>query len=144
MSYINPNTDFLGVRFALSLAYISLSAIVIYWVQELDKKACACSKSWKRDFLMWGHAISIAVRVAFLIFPGIEFDRIVMVGLSVFHVALMAIMLNYAAELERMKCECSEGWKRRLAFFWPVVYFSMLALAFVLALTIFLVAKKNT
>lgn len=144
MSYINPKTDFLGVRFALSLVYICLSAIVIYWIQELEKEACACSKSWKRDFLMWGHAISIATRVAFLIFTELEFDKFVMVGLSVFHVALMAIMLNYATELERMKCECSKGWKRRLAFFWPVVYFSMLALAFVLAFTIFLVAKKNS
>ncbi len=66
----------------------------------------------------------------------------VMVGLSVFHVALMGSMLSYATDLERMKCECLEGWKRRVAFFWPVVYFSMIALAFLLAITIYLVAKK--
>jgi hypothetical protein len=141
MSYVNPS-DVAGIRFVLSLVYICLSGIVLYWTQELSKQACACSKSWKRDFLTWGHAISIALRVAFLIFSEWEFDRMVMVGLSVFHVALMGIMLSYATDLERMKCECSEGWKRRVAFFWPVVYFSMIALAFLLAITIYLVANK--
>ena len=138
---MNPN-EFTGLRFVLSLVYICLSAIVLYWTQELSTHACACSKSWKRDFLTWGHAIAIALRVAFLIFSEWEFDKAVMVGLSVFHVALMAVMLNYDMELERMKCQCSEGWKWRVAFVWPTVYFSMLAVAFFLAITIFRVAKK--
>lgn len=136
-------SNILAFKIAVAVASLSLSGVVIYWTNELQTNACGCSDSWKREFLMWGYIVNVVLKLAILALPNmtksskpLQLYQIASVGALAFNVTLFAVLLSYAVELERLKCKCSEGWKRRVAFIWPVVYFSLLAMALLMVLAI--------
>ena len=113
-----------------AIVTIVLSCIVVYWTREMG--ACPCAASWKRGFLMWGYAVFIVTRLLILLRPtdrtayfNVYFPFIA--ASLVFNIVLFGVLLSYARDLEKLKCECSEGWQRKVAFVWPAVYFSLLS-----------------
>ena len=137
------DSNIIAFKLAIALTSLTLSGVVVYWTNELRTNACGCSESWKREFLMWGYIVNIVLKLAILAIPTMtksakpfQMYLIASGGALALNVTLFATLLSYAVELERLKCKCSEGWKRRVAFIWPVVYFALLAMALLIALAI--------
>lgn len=106
-------------------ARVLLDGAIVHWTFDLERKACRCSRSWKRGYLRASHAADMALRLLVLALPVKPFA--LLLAVVAFDVAQFAVLLSYAAEMDTLECECSAGWRRALAFAWPVVYFSLFA-----------------
>lgn len=119
--------DALSPLTLLSLATrVFLSGALVQWTFQLERASCECSRSWKRDYVRYSYIVDVVLRLMLYVLP--VRPAPFLLAVVVFDVAQFGVLLSYANELERSECECSEGWKRTLAFVWPVIYFSFVAM----------------
>ena len=129
------------MRLALALALVltplaflvKVAAVVTVatWIGKMKRKdrqdeACACSAGWKREYIFWSLMADLLAGFALALF----FDRApaLLVALLVAHeICLMTVLSVYARDLQRARCECSEGWMREVAQAWPVFRAGMAA-----------------
>lgn len=121
----------------LSLAArVFLSASIVQWTFQLEREACRCSRSWKRDYVRTSYLADVVLRILLFVLRDRPKPKPLLLAVFAFDVAQFAVLLSYAVELERAECGCSEGSQRVLAFVWPVIYFSFVAMIFSFALMV--------
>jgi hypothetical protein len=109
-------------------AKIAAVVTVATWIGKMKRRdgACACSAGWKREYLFWALMADLLAGFALALFV----DRVpaLLVVLFVAHeICLLTVLSVYARDLQRARCQCSEGWMREVAQAWPVFRAGMAA-----------------
>ena len=103
------------------IIHIAVAVIVFLYVSDLEKDNCACSDTWKRDYVKYGSIVALVFSVLLLLISltskqnilnnNVMRPLLIVINLYLFSYVLVSII--YFVELsKKLKCDCSKNWKR--------------------------------
>ena len=89
--------------------------LALAWVMKLEKKQCACSKDWRRDYMKYFFIAVIALQ--FVILSGKE--KLIKyasgpVGLAT--LVYIGVSISYIDSQRKKHCDCSKSNERMILF----------------------------
>lgn len=133
----------------LFVAQVSLVMYLLHYLQQLETIGCKCALGWRRDFIRVYLTYSITVNsilMACMLLNGPAFFQFVHNNAAIFstislvHLALnivnVVIMLQYVSDLQKKKCECSEGTARTVMLVMSIVVAALYAFSAVQILVV--------
>ena len=119
-----------------SVISIVLTAIILRYVLELERKKCPCSLTWQHDFIKGFAPVIIVISlISLLVSPRVLvnfiksnalFGTLYMVYLLVGIFYAITLIL-YFLELRYSQCECARNWKQ-YGLLYPLISFAILLL----------------
>jgi hypothetical protein len=111
----------------MSLVGLVLNVIILMYILELEKKKCACSKHWMRDFIKYVSIIMIVLSLIIAFIPNFIKScktNVVcesLMGLySIIGLIYVIVLVVYYFHIQKKtNCECSLNWKRH-ALLYPL------------------------
>ena len=90
------------------------------WILNLEKKHCACSRDWRRDYMKYFFMAVIAFQ--FVLLSGKE-KLVKFVGAPVGLATLVyiGVSISYIDSQRKKQCECSKSNERMILFAFSVV-----------------------
>jgi len=115
--------------YLLSLTFIFLT-ILFFWriiihhsyIKDLKKNKCYCSNDWREKIVQYGPIINIVIGIIlfylqfFIIKKDFDLHKFNIIPL-IFYV----IYITYIYKLIKIKCECSNNWKRDFIFLLTII-----------------------
>jgi uncharacterized membrane protein YecN with MAPEG domain len=96
-----------------SLFFVLLYSIFLYYILELNKKKCYCSKSWEQTYIKYFSILIIFLNLLKLFFPSNTL-LIKIAGIIFFIGGIIFIIsvFKYIKKLKKENCKCSQNWKK--------------------------------
>ena len=120
------------VLYTLISLYLARFFIHYFYIKELNEDNCACAEDWREKWVQYGPIINIVIGYI-LIF--IQYKLLFLKGkinnLSyTIPIALSLLYISYIYKLIKIKCECSNNWKRDFILFFTIfiIIFQILGL----------------
>lgn len=104
---------------------ITLSSLIIYYLNNLKTIGCECALNFKRDYIMYYSMVSIlfnivsfAVGVPTILIYYIRYPILYSIPAVLFAAAVvnMVFIFQYVEEMKKINCECSESVYRDMMF----------------------------
>ena len=104
---------------------ITLSSLIIYYLNNLKTIGCECALNFKRDYIMYYSMVSIlfnivsfAVGVPNILLYYIRYPILYTIPAILFTAAVvnMVFIFQYVEEMKKINCECSESVYRDMMF----------------------------
>lgn len=107
-----------------SLAFIFtvllVNTIMFTWIYDLERSACTCSKSWKREALKYSIPVTVALAVIAVVIQNVSWSLGVYSLYNIASTFVLICMLSYVLDLRRLSCKCSKGWRETFSYVWPI------------------------
>jgi len=110
---------------------ITLSSLIIYYLNNLKTIGCACALNYKRDYIMGFSGILIAMNLAAVVVGGSHKLAAVymkypvlygfLVALTIGAIVNIVFTLQYVEEMKRINCDCSESVYRDMMFILAII-----------------------
>lgn len=90
------------------------------WVMKLEKKHCACSKDWRRDYMKYFFIAVIALQ--FVLLSGKEkLIKYVSAPMGLATLAYIGISISYIDSQRKKHCDCSKSNERMILFAFSIM-----------------------
>ena len=127
--------------FFMTRTLIFLSNLIIFlYLYLLKKNDCECSKSYKREFILYFTLSYIFIIISFITFP--KFFRknniigtLLKLYLGIFLIVNAYMVYTYSESLDKNKCKCSDNLGRDIMRIYNVFYIFLMTLLFILVLS---------
>jgi hypothetical protein len=149
---MNKNCSFL-----IFLIIILINLLIINYVIKLEKKECACSSHWKRDYIKYYSMLTVllaffvlCISLSLNITSSKSFKKIIKSPLfkSVYILYFIAGVINiwalftYSQNIVISKCKCSESWERSVIYYYSMIIVSVYIFISILLLLEYLCNTK--
>ena len=123
-----------------SVISIVLTAIILRYVLELERKKCPCSLTWQHEFIKGFAPVIIVVSlISLLVSPKVLMNQIKnnsLVGTIYMLYLLVGIfygitLVLYFLKLRYSQCECARNWKQ-YGLLYPVISFAIALLVIII------------
>ena len=110
------------VLYLLISLYLARIFIHYFYIKELNEQNCECTKDWRKQLVQYGPIINIVIGYV-LIF--IQYKLLFLKG-KINNLAYMIpiifslLYITYIYKLIKIKCECSDNWKRDFILFFTI------------------------
>jgi hypothetical protein len=113
----------------INLVSITISYLIINWIDKIEKNKCKCSENYKRDYIKYGWyfviiitIISLIINIINHIFKNIiiDYDLLKLIYSLIFTYIIILTIL-YIYDLKTKKCICSESYSREIAFYYSIM-----------------------
>ena len=102
---------------------VTLSSLIIYYLNNLKTIGCECALNFKRDYIMYYSMVNILFNVVSFGVPTIliyyiRYPILYSVPAVLFAAAIvnMVFIFQYVEEMKKINCECSESVYRDMMF----------------------------
>lgn len=113
----------------INLISITVSYLIIKWIDKIEKNKCKCSENYKRDYIKYGWYFIIFITILSLIiniinhvFKNIiiDYDLLKLIY-SLIYLYIVILTIIYVYDIKTKKCICSEGYSREIAFYYSII-----------------------
>jgi len=113
----------------INLISITVSYLIIKWIDKIEKNKCKCSENYKRDYIKYGWyfiifitILSLIINIINHIFKNIiiDYDLLKLIYSLIFTYIIILTIL-YIYDLKTKKCICSESYSREIAFYYSIM-----------------------
>jgi len=112
----------------LALINIVFWSVALLWVISLEKKACACSKDWRRDYMKYYFIAAILFQFL-LLSKNPMYLKIASPFMALAFLVYLYATVTYIQRQKRRQCHCSESTERTVLFFSSIIQIIVLACA---------------
>lgn len=99
---------------ALFTPGLVLNAIALSWILSLERKGCQCGADWRRQYLKFWYAFSIAVPLIFVVMKDGKYFQQFVYLLGLMGLLAFAALVSFLWDIERRPCECAQDWREKL------------------------------
>ena len=102
--------------------YLARIFIHYFYIKELNEENCECAKDWREKWVQYGPIINIIIGYI-LIF--VQYKLLFLKGkinnlVYMIPVGFSLLYISYIYKLIKIKCECSDNWKRDFILFFTI------------------------
>lgn len=95
-------------------------AFILGWTVKLEKSKCGCSKDWRREYMKYFAAATIAFQFVILAKqPQLMMGLAPIMGLAT--LVFVGATISYIVDQRRKQCECSRSNARLVIFVFAVI-----------------------
>lgn len=110
------------VLYALITLYLAHFFIHYFYIKQLNDDNCECAEDWREKWVQYGPIINIIIGYI-LIF--IQYKLLFLKGkinnlVYMIPIIFSLIYISYIYKLIKIKCECSDNWKRDFILFFTI------------------------
>ena len=92
----------------------------LLWVMKLEKKQCACSNDWRRDYMKYFFMAVIALQ--FVVLTGKEkLIKYVSAPVGLATLVYIGVSISYIDSQRKKHCDCSKSNERMILFAFSIV-----------------------
>jgi hypothetical protein len=113
---------------AVAIISIAFWAVALVWVTRLEKKACACSQDWRRDYMKY-YFIAAILYQFLLLSKNAKFLNIVAPIMALASVVYLYAIVTYVVHQKKRACHCSESSERMILFVFSLLQIATIAFA---------------
>ena len=122
----------------LSLIAAALDGWLLYYLVELQKKACICALGWRWYFLVVFFVLAL-LNIGMALLTGTKgrsyLPDVLQTLLGIYGIFIIYVILSYVHKLKKESCKCSEGIAREVLQAVAIVQIVVIVLLFVAVLT---------
>jgi len=120
----------------LTLIPVILTAVILRYVLELEKKQCECALKWQHKFIKYFAPVVILVSLIMLLVSpqsvssALKSNRLLGTLYVVYFTVYLVYVINlvlYFLKLRYSQCECARDWKQ-YGLLYPVIGFALVLL----------------
>jgi hypothetical protein len=98
------------VALVLSVTYVALNSIFLYYLLTLDRQTCGCAFTWRRIYVAASLAVVLVLSVtnAIAASAGRQGSPLVSFATFVFILSYVVVTRQYITSIESSNCTCAE------------------------------------
>jgi hypothetical protein len=109
------------------LVNMAFWAFALMWVLNLEKKGCACSRDWRRDYMKYYFIAAILYQILVLS-DRPQYLKVAMPVIGLATLFYLYVSLSYITKQRKKECGCSASKERMILFIFSIILIAMVSL----------------
>lgn len=112
-----------------------INSVLLYYIYNLEKNKCDCSKDWRRDYIKYYSIAFILVPFISYIFSRYFNVKKILTILSIIIILSTPIniwcLYTYSNKIKNSTCKCANTWQPKFMSFYSVICAILLIMSFI-------------
>jgi len=104
----------------MMLVTIAFWGLALKWVTDLEKKRCACSKDWRRDYMKYFFVAAILFQFVILS-KNVKIAKSLTIPMGLAILGYIGVSISYIVNLRKKHCGCSKSAERMVLLIYSSV-----------------------
>jgi len=109
------------------LVNMAFWAFALMWVLNLEKKGCACSRDWRRDYMKYYFIAAILYQILVLS-DRPQYLKVAMPVIGLATLFYLYVSLSYITKQRKKECGCSASKERMILFIFSIIQIILIAM----------------
>ena len=115
------------------ILYVIISSIytyLLYWIWKLEKTGCACSKDWRRDFIMYWmiiYTLFVLLPIILIKYGMKRLAQVISMIMFILGLIFIVVVFQYVRKLKEIKCKCADGTELKVLEIFNYVQIGLMA-----------------